>query len=114
MSTHDHNVMVKSQNKGFAAKVVKAAYNGGDFEESDSNSAYHSDPDTGSEATSKGGKKRDRGALMVLNIDLGARGHQVLQGLSNQNPKVIAEIFCKKHKLGPKTEDKILKMVLKK
>lgn len=54
---------------------MKAAYNGGDFEESESASAYHSDPDTGSEVTSHGGKKRDRGSLMILNIDLGARGH---------------------------------------
>ena len=45
---------------------------------------------------------KQKGGLITLNINLGAKGEVVLHGLSDQSAEVIADKFCKKHKLGPK------------
>jgi hypothetical protein len=56
-------------------------------------------------------KKPKKGELIVINVDLGARGHQVIQGLSNQDPYDIAYKYCKKNRLGPKTREKICELL---
>jgi hypothetical protein len=48
-----------------------------------------------------------------MNIDLGDKrgGTRMLTFLTNENPKEVASQFCQCMKLGPKTENQLIKMI---
>ena len=51
---------------------------------------------------------------MVINLDLGKLGFNVLNCFSNEDPKQVAKTFCRKMKLGPKTLDTVYQIVKEK
>ena len=106
IAQENHNKEVKSTNKDFTANVIKTAHGQGGFEESS-----HTGSLSGCKSDPADDLAPERGNSMVLNVDLGARGHQVLKGLDTEDPKDIAARFAKQHKLGPRTEDKLHQMV---
>ena len=55
-----------------------------------------------------------KGSLMVLNFDLGKIGSKQLRCLSSDNCCALASQFSREHKLGPKTKQKIEKLILEK
>jgi hypothetical protein len=92
---------VKMQNKGFTAQLTAKAGNVGDYEDSDDSKSFSSTDFYQS------------GALMVVNLYLGKLGYQQIQCLSNANPFIVADDWCKSRKLGPKTSEQIAQVIQK-
>jgi hypothetical protein len=95
---------VKRQNEQFAKNLVCKATLANDFTESDSSD----------DLVQRETMNQQLGHLMVINLSLGALGHFTINCFSKDDPKNIAKTFCKLHKVGPKTKQIILDIVIEK
>lgn len=76
-----HNNQVKNENRTFANRLIKQSCKADDFE--DSEESFDGSWSDQSVVDSQNNEPKIKGELVVLNVDLGLRGHQVITGLSS-------------------------------
>ena len=77
------------------------------YEESESSVSELSD-------SVKSKKNKKKGQLMVINVDLGKKGYQVLQCMDSDDPKKVAEKFAKAHMLSGSTQQQVQNLIYNK